>query len=177
MFGWFKKDKPVREAASRWHAAIIAKARDPEPFRLGMVEDTLEGRFHMVTLVATLVMRRLRDFGDEGRTVADGVYKQVFSSFDHALREEGVGDSSIARKMRKMGEEFFGLARAIDVAFEDADVSNALTFCLVRNVNSDEAKARALADWTCDIERMLSGMDEVDALCGSAPWSDAKLQG
>jgi cytochrome b pre-mRNA-processing protein 3 len=173
MFGWFKKDKPVREAASRWHSAIMEKARDTMPFQQGLVEDTLEGRFHMVTLVSTLVMRRLRDFDNDGRALADGVYKNVFSSFDHALREEGVGDSSIARKIRKMGEEFFGLARAIDGAFDEDDATNALTRTLVKNVNRDDVKARALADWVQAAERALSVMTEADALAGIAPWSDA----
>ncbi|MEL7231876.1 MAG: ubiquinol-cytochrome C chaperone family protein, partial [Pseudomonadota bacterium] len=117
MFGhlrkWFLGEGAVNPARG-WYDAIMAKARDPRPFQIGAVDDTLEGRFAMVSLVSTLVLRALRDVGPEGRELADGVYREVFSGFDYGLREEGVGDSSIARKIRKMGEEFFGLARSLD---------------------------------------------------------------
>jgi cytochrome b pre-mRNA-processing protein 3 len=177
MFGWFRKDKRGEKAAKSWYAAIMTKARDPKPYLEALVEDSLDGRFNMVTLVATLVMRRLRDFDEDGRALADGVYREVFSGFDHALREEGVGDSSIARKMRKMGEEFFGLARAIDGAFEQDSPHQALTEALTRNVQPDEDKAQALAEWLIQQDALLQAMPRENALSGQAPWSDADLQG
>lgn len=177
MFGWFRKDKAAQKSAADWYVAIMAKSREPEPYLSGWIEDTLEGRFQMVTMVSTLVMRRLRDFGDEGRTLADGIYKNVFSGVDHALREEGVGDSSIARKVRKMGEEFFGLARAMDATFESSETSVQMTETLKRNVQSDADKAAQLADWVIALDAELQEFARDAALSGQAPWSDAVLQG
>ncbi|MEM8616823.1 MAG: ubiquinol-cytochrome C chaperone family protein [Pseudomonadota bacterium] len=157
MFGLFKarQDKSV---ARDWHGVIQSAARQPSLYRARLAQDTLEGRFQQVALVACLVLRRLRDFGDEGRSLADAVYREVFSGFDHALREEGVGDASIARKMRGLGEEFFGLARAIDAAFNDAntgkvqegDLQKALSEILVRNGIIADARASHLASHVMD---------------------------
>ena len=148
MFGkLLGRGRKQREAGEQWHRWILSRARDPEPYLLGLVPDTLDGRFHMVTLVTTLVLRTLRTFGEEGNTKADAVYRAVFSGFDHALREEGVGDASIARRMRKLGEEFFGLARRIDSGFAAEDTRSELEAALIQNGISSSANAPKLADW------------------------------
>lgn len=148
MFGkLLGRRRKFREAGDQWHRWILARARDPEPYRLGLIPDTLDGRFHMVTLVATLVLRRLRTFGDDGSGVADTAYRAVFSGFDHALREEGVGDASIARRMRKLGEEFFGLARRIDSGFAADDTQAEIIAALVQNGITSSTNAPKLVEW------------------------------
>ena len=89
--------------------------------------------FESVTLHSALIMRRLRSFGQDGKLLADEFYKLVFEGFDHALRERGAGDSSIARKVRGLGERFFGLARAIDTAFGTENPAAELRAVLERN--------------------------------------------
>ncbi|WOR13793.1 ubiquinol-cytochrome C chaperone family protein [Hyphomonas sp. FCG-A18] len=174
MFGqirkWLGKQDADKRVSEQWHSEIMAMARDPEPFLRGWVTDTLEGRFAMASLVTILVLRRLRDIGSEGRALADGVYREVFSGFDHALREHGVGDSSIARRMRKMGEEFFGLARAIDAALAGKG-DEPLAEVLRRNgiIKADEHK-EALADWVMLREGELARLDEAALLAGQVGW-------
>ena len=111
MFGWLKRNPVDKGAAKRWRDAVTTEARLPEPFLKGWVTDTIYGRFNMVTLIATLAMRRLRMAGGDGRALSKAFSELLFSDFDHALRENGVGDSSIARRIRKMGEEFSGSQR------------------------------------------------------------------
>lgn len=148
MFGkLLGRRRKTREAGDQWHRWILNRARDPEPYRLGFIPDTLDGRFHMVTLVSTLVLRKLRTFGDDGNGVADAAYRAVFSGIDHALREEGVGDASIARRMRKLGEEFFGLARRVDAGFSEEDTHAELVAALVQNGISSSTHAPKLVDW------------------------------
>ena len=105
----------------------------PDLYEKGLASDTFDGRFETVTLHSALIMRRLRDHGETGRKLSNELYKLVFEGFDHALRERGAGDSSIARKVRGLGERFFGLARAIDTAFEGEDQHAELRAVLVRN--------------------------------------------
>ncbi|GAB5457493.1 MAG: ubiquinol-cytochrome C chaperone family protein [Henriciella sp.] len=136
-----------REAARAWHGEINRLARDPELYQSGLAQDTLDGRFEMVTLVTALVLRRLRDLGDPGRKLADSVYREVFSGLDHALREEGVGDASIARKVRGLGERFFGLARAVDAALGSEDEIAALTEVLARNGIISLEAGKPLSVW------------------------------
>lgn len=154
---WFGKSRRMKKVAKKWHAVISQKAREPAPYAAGMVEDTTEGRFSMMTVVTTCVLRRLRTLEPDGRELADAVYRDVFASFDYALREEGVGDSSIARKVRKMGEAFFGLARAMDADFERADGASQLPDILTRNGVTREPHSERLAAWVTGIDATLQG--------------------
>ncbi|MEM1088305.1 MAG: ubiquinol-cytochrome C chaperone family protein [Pseudomonadota bacterium] len=163
MFGhlrkWFLGEASEVDPAKAWYSEIMAKAREPRPFQIGAVDDTLEGRFAMVSLVSTLVLRTLREVGPEGRELADGVYREVFSGFDYGLREEGVGDSSIARKIRKMGEEFFGLARAVDaVLLGESD--ERLPDVLERNGVANRGYGQDLSDWA---QARISELEALDA--------------
>lgn len=167
---WFGKKRAMKKVAKAWNLAISTKAREPQPFAAGYVPDTTEGRFHMVTLVTTLVLRRLRSIEPDGRDIADAVYRQVFASFDYALREQGVGDSSIARKVRKMGEEFFGLARAVDAALDGAETETKLSDVLVRNGITPADKAGWLAAWVIAREQELLAGDVVALRSGNFIW-------
>ena len=146
MFGLFKQDTIDKDAARRWRDAVTTEARRPEPYLKGWVTDTIYGRFNMVTLIATLAMRRLREEGREGQALSKAFSELLFSDFDHALRENGVGDSSIARRIRKMGEEFYGLAKAIDEALELGGPQEQVATVLKRNgIQRDNELALELA--------------------------------
>jgi cytochrome b pre-mRNA-processing protein 3 len=41
------------------------------------------------------------------------------TGFDEALRDIGTGDLSVGKKIRKMGEAFYGRAKAYDEALAD----------------------------------------------------------
>ena len=174
MFDHLRKlfgDKTGRpDPARAWYDEIMAKAREPRPFQIGAVDDTLEGRFAMVSLVATLVLRSLREVGPEGRDLADGVYREVFSGFDYGLREEGVGDSSIARKIRKMGEEFFGLARAVDGVLS-GEKDEPLADVLERNGVANAGYGADLAEWVQARVTELEALDSAALLNAEIGWT------
>ncbi len=170
MFGWLKRTKTNPAAVQKWRDAVTKLAREPEPFLRGWTPDTIYGRFHMVNLVATLAMRRFREVGSEGKALSKAFSELLFSDFDHSLREHGVGDSSIARRIRKMGEEFFGLAAAVDEALEQGGPDKYLAEIIRRNIQSDPQKALDLANYVLDLntrietvptDSILTGPDEL----------------
>jgi cytochrome b pre-mRNA-processing protein 3 len=166
MFDWLKRDTVDKEAARRWRDAVTAQARAPEPYLKGWITDTIYGRFNMVTLVATLAMRRLRAEGREGQKLSKAFAELLFSDFDHALRENGVGDSSIARRIRKMGEEFYGLAKAIDAALEMAGPQKEVAAVLRRNIQPDQEKAMLLADHVIVLSERVDQLPDTEILSG-----------
>ena len=159
------KARRISAAAAAWHGEIQTLARKPDLYQRGYVPDTVDGRFHMLALISALVLRRLRDAGADGRALADKVYREVFSGIDHAMREEGVGDSSIARKMRKRGESFFGLARAVDSAFGEDNVDIALRGVLERNAIASEA----ISGYLIEVSFRLSDLSP-EMLISEGPW-------
>lgn len=166
MFNWFNRKTVAKDVVRRWRDAVTGQARVPEPFLKGWVTDTVYGRFNMVTLVATLAMRRMRELDGDGRALSKAFSELLFSDFDHALRENGVGDSSIARRIRKMGEEFFGLAKAIDAALDAGGAKKELTAVLQRNVQADEEKAKGLALYLLELNVQVEDLSDAQVRAG-----------
>ncbi len=134
--------KPV--ATTRLYGAIVAAARQ-EKFYLEMgVPDTLDGRFDMIVLHMFLVLDRLRGGNDKFRQQLTDVF---FSDLDRTLREMGVGDLSVSKKIRPMAEAFAGRIKAYAVAAETGDPE--ILHALQRNVYSGEntAGAALLLNW------------------------------
>lgn len=112
------------------YGAIVDAARQPALYADLAVPDTFEGRFECLTLHAALVLRRLRDAPSPGLDMAQHLVDTVFRHFDRTLREMGVGDTSVPRRMKVMAEAFAGRC----AAYEDAFRSGSLASALARNV-------------------------------------------
>ena len=156
MFDWWRRRRTLKTHAILWHQHLMALARTPEIYQKKWVADDFDGRQNMVALVATVLFRKFRQFDETGERMADAVYKEIFSGFDHALREEGVGDASIARRMRKIGEHFFGLAQAMDQALKGTSAQAELERVIVRNVQTDAELASALAAWLIQLDQQIN---------------------
>ncbi len=147
MFGLILHRRHER-VAHRLYCAAVAAARAPDHYgRLG-VPDTLDGRFDMIGLFAFLLIERLRALPHPGAAVAQAVFDAMFSDMDMSLREMGVGDLGVGKRVRAMWEAFHGRAAAYRAPVADADAP-ALTAALARNVWRDPqalARARPLAD-------------------------------
>jgi len=126
------------------YGAAVKAARDPLYFTSLGVADTLDGRFDLVGLHAALLIRRLRILPAPGSALAQAVFDAMFADMDFNLRELGVGDVSIAKRVRAMWEAFHGRALAYEtpLAAEDAP---ALAAALARNVWRGLAPAEAPA--------------------------------
>lgn len=115
------------------YGAAVAAAREPALYQAFGVADTLDGRFDLVCLHAFLLVRRLQREAEPGPALAQAVFDAMFSDMDMSLREMGVGDLSVARRVRAMWEAFNGRALAYDAALTQGDPV-ALESALVRNV-------------------------------------------
>src|SRR5690242_3850485 len=98
------RPRPARDAGKALYARVVAQARQPAFYeRLG-APDTVEGRFELYSLHVLLLIERLRAGGAEAGEVSQCLFDTYLRGLDHALRELGVGDLSVGRKMRKLGE-------------------------------------------------------------------------
>lgn len=115
------------------YATAVAAAREPLLYRSIGVADTVDGRFDLVCLHAVLLVRRLQREAEPGPVLAQAVFDAMFSDMDVSLREMGVGDLSVGRRVRAMWEAFNGRAHAYDAALAASDAAG-LEAALVRNV-------------------------------------------
>jgi cytochrome b pre-mRNA-processing protein 3 len=149
----------------------VTAARDPCVYAAHGVPDTLDGRFDMIGLYAFLLIDRLRFLPEPGPRLAQAVFDAMFSDMDKALREMGVGDLSVGRRVRTMWEAFHGRARAYEAALHSADPA-ALPAALARNiwrgVGPPDGGVQALARLTRAQHAYLAGQDTTLLLAGHA---------
>lgn len=110
---------PQQKQAKSLYWQIVAQARDPEIFKNFNIPDTLDGRFDSLLLHLFLVIHRLQEVQES--EIADHLLRFFTQDMDRSLRETGVGDPSISRKMRKIGEAYMGRMQAYSDAIGDTD--------------------------------------------------------
>lgn len=150
ILSFFRKDAAF-EAGEALYAAAVEQARTPDLYaRLG-APDTVEGRFEMVALHVWLVMRRLKEGGPGARKTSQAMFDAMFRNLDDSLRELGVGDLSVGKKIRKLAENFYGRIGAYEAALEKGGEGDDLARAIGRNVfeNEDAPEAAAFADYIC----------------------------
>jgi cytochrome b pre-mRNA-processing protein 3 len=132
VLGFLNRSRHAAAAAALYEAAVAA-ARDPVWYAALGVPDTLDGRFDLLGLHAFLLIRRVQQAPPPGPALAQAVFDAMFRDMDHTLREIGVGDLSVARKMKQMWEAFHGRAASYEAALAEGD-GDALAAALARNV-------------------------------------------
>ena len=138
--------RPVADpATAALYGACIKQARQPDFYARLSVPDTVDGRFDLLLLHVILVMRRLGD----AMTAKQRLFDLMYADMDRSLREMGVGDMGIARKMKPMLAAFYGRAAAYERALaapSDSEDSETLTATLARNLYGSVAVAADHAD-------------------------------
>jgi cytochrome b pre-mRNA-processing protein 3 len=168
-FNHFRKHRtPERATIEAIYGMIVTQAREPLFYGDLGVPDTVDGRFDLLVLHLWMVLWRFRSA--EG---ADGVPQALFDRFcddmDANLREMGVGDLTVPKRMQAFGEAFYGRAKAYDVALASGNEPLARALC--KNVLNGEGmeKARWLATYAETAIASLAGLDEATLL--GAEWT------
>lgn len=138
----FRKAGRHERAGFALYSAAVAAARDPWFYRSLSVSDTLDGRFDLVSLHVFLLIDRLQNAVPPGPDLAQAVFDAMFSDMDNNLREIGVSDLSVGKRMRAMWEALHGRAKAYSTAIQSGD-RYALEAALARNVWRGAAPAGA----------------------------------
>jgi cytochrome b pre-mRNA-processing protein 3 len=104
-----RADKPAVQAVYR---SIVEQAREPAFYGVTAVPDTPTGRYAMVALHGFLTMDRL---GREPQAAAfsQQLFDAMFGDMDRNLREMGVGDLSVGKKIKGLAQYFYAMAAAV----------------------------------------------------------------
>ncbi len=132
----FKARQKAAGNPAMLYGAIVAQARLPAFYADMGVADTVDGRFEMVVLHTQLVVRRLLAASAETAPVGQEVFDLFCSDMDRSLREMGVGDMAVPKRMKKMGEAYYGRAGAYEEPIAGKNRA-ALAEALRRNVYPD----------------------------------------
>ena len=144
-----------RAQAHNLYVSLVAQARDPAVFKSCQIDDSVDGRFDMIVLHLSLVLKRLKDAAAANQGLRSenfdklsqeliGVYN---NDMDRNLREMGVGDLSVGKHVKKMAKAFYGRLLAYDEALHAWDESkDSAQMCdaLMRNIYRGDAHPKAL---------------------------------
>ncbi len=122
-----------RAIANSLYDRIVAAARQPEYYSGLGVPDTPLGRFEMLSLHMFLFLHRMRGERGPAAALAQEVTDMFFQDVDHSLRELGIGDIGIPKRMKKLARMFYGRAASYGAALDTGD-QEALAAALARNV-------------------------------------------
>jgi cytochrome b pre-mRNA-processing protein 3 len=178
VFGIFRRG-PRSTTAGSLYGAIVAQSRRPGLYRDFGVPDTVDGRFDMIVLHQALLFRRLAREGDAVRSLGQDVFDMFCRDMDDNLREMGVGDLAVPKRMRGFAEAFYGRLAAYTQAL-DGDDADALVAALARNVLNCEGadeRAHALAAYVGAAVRHLDGQDGPAIAAGKLSFPDPEGAG
>ncbi len=176
VFRFFSRSNPV-PSVELVYGDIVAAARLPRIYSIMGAPDTVMGRFDTLALHLVLVLRRLRALPPPAESLAQELVDRFFADLDSALREIGIGDVSVPKKIKKLGQAFYGRAEAYEKALAEDAPADALEQALARNIldRPDEPLlATVLAQHVRGLVQRMGSMDLERFLTGSALQSEAE---
>ena len=152
--------KPATDpAVVKLYHATVEQARSKAFYETYQIPDTIDGRFDLLLLHVILLMRRLR----EQKETKQQLFDLMFADMDRSLREMGVGDMSIGKKIRPMISAFYGRGQAYEKSILEGDDELAMT--LSRNLYGASPPTEDLIEkLVLYVRRSLASLEAQDLL-------------
>ena len=170
----FRSAAQQKTRAESLYRGLMSAALAPEAYAAGIVPDDMDHRVQMVSLHAAVLVWQLTRRPERAlKRLPQRIHTRVFDGFDASLRETGVGDASIARKVRKMGEHYYGLGAATAACLSETKDQRipALADMLKRNGVTVTGGEEPLAGHLAALDDAFDAAPSEAYLAGEAPWS------
>lgn len=126
------RPKPAKVVGLKLYASAAGQARTPALYRDMGVPDTREGQFELYSLHVILLLGRLKGQGATAAATSQALFDAYARGLDDAFREMGVGDLTVPKKMKRLGEAFYGRLKSYDEVFEALPDQGPLEALVVR---------------------------------------------
>ncbi len=148
MFNFFSGDGKIKNNAHILFTYVVEQARKPDFYREWGVADSLDGRFDLIILHLSLLIGRLEaDPQNRQKAILIRTLQEaLFDNMDMSLREMGVGDMSVGKKVKAMAEAFYGRKKAYQKAMVSDDATKAIKAALIRNIYRDRKPEEHIID-------------------------------
>lgn len=170
IFGFFRQKRHNRIIVDRQYAALTSAAREPVFYLDFDVPDTVMGRFELLSIVMVLFFRRTRTADTSGQELAQEIVDAFFQDIDHSIRELGIGDQGVPKRMKKLAGMFYGRLESYALALDERNVEQ-LAIALRRNIYPEAVQAApdmvALARWMMQADEELAALPEEVLTTGS----------
>lgn len=159
IFGFLRKNNVNRAIVERQYGILTTAARQEAFYLSADVPDTVMGRFEMLSVMMILYFRRSRAAGAIVTGIAQEIVDAFFQDLDHSIRELGIGDQGVPKRMKKLASMFYGRVDSYGKALDAGD-SKALGEALMRNFHPENPggilSMQRLADYMMEADRLLT---------------------
>ncbi len=156
---------PLQEPARALYTGVVTQARQPAFYGPYGVPDSVDGRFDLIVLHVFLVMNRLKQEQERTADLSQALFDLLFLDMDQSLREMGVGDVGVGKRIKAMVQAFYGRISAYESGLQEGD--EALKAALKRNlygtVEASPAQLDAATGYIHAVVARLSGQ-QIDSL-------------
>jgi cytochrome b pre-mRNA-processing protein 3 len=156
--------RPAKAAGEALYVSAAGQARQPAFYIAMRTPDTREGRFELYTLHTILIWERLKGQGPAATETAQAAFDAYLRGLDDAFRELGVGDLSVGKKMKKLGEAFYGRLKS----YEEAEGAAGLEALFGRIL--PEADAGQITSYVVTARDHLATQPLENLLAGKVSW-------
>lgn len=173
MLTWWRARSRAGRTATDLYGSIVTAARRAPFYASHGVPDTPDGRFAMVVVHTYLVLERLRQEGTPGQSLSRALIEAFVTDMDDCMREMGVGDLTVPRKVKKAAGALYDCAEAFRAASTAGD-ETALADALHRNLLPSEplAVASGIATFMRKAAAQLEHTPNSDLLGGRVVFAD-----
>jgi cytochrome b pre-mRNA-processing protein 3 len=166
-FNHFRKPRiSPRGTIEAIYGMIVTQAREPLFYRDLGVPDTVNGRFDLLVLHLWMVLQRLRPM-EGGSGLSQALFDRFCDDMDANLREMGVGDLTVPKRMQAFGEAFYGRVAAYDLASAAGEEPLAQALCKNILNGAQIENARWLTVYVETAVAALAALDEAALQNGS----------
>jgi len=158
MLKWLQTRRQRQDIASNLYNEVVAHARSPAFYLSFGVPDSMLGRFEMICLHSFLLFRRLGKTDNAGRELAQRIHDLMFADLDRTLREQGVGDMGIGKRVKKLARNLYGRIDAYEtgLAGGTAELTDALRRNLYASASASDEEVAAMIAYINDA---IEGLD------------------
>ena len=135
MFSFLKRDNFLSNV-DKVYGIVVNQSRQPVFYTELTIPDNIDGRFDVLSLHMFFIFSRLKNEEQIGADFSQSLFDTMFVDMDQSLREMGVGDLSVGKRVKDMGKALLGRIEAYDNAFsaEYSDIEDTI----VRNIYRGE---------------------------------------
>lgn len=151
----FGREDAARKDADRIYNAMMVAARQAEFYGKNKVPDNYDGRIDLLTLHLGVVIRALNTHGEQGKRLAQALYEVMRDDWDVALREEGMSDTGVMKRIKPMIRLFYTRIKAYTEGIDNGCIQAALKDAML--AETDGSFAPALSRYAMGAAQALNG--------------------
>ena len=181
---WFRRGDKGDDVAHALYLIAVAQARQPLFYAEHGVPDSVDGRFDLIVMHVFLLLRPLSKLAEQdgdvelqarAGNISQALFDTMFGDMDRSLREMGVSDIAVGKRVKHMAKAFYGRVAAYDegLAVTDELLGEALRRNLFGTVTPTADNVVAMADYLRCQAGQMAAVQDAQAIIGEiqfAPW-------